>query len=54
MDFGTGDGRIYQKRMVARSEKGMRAAVAEVKRRGFSEWYAVDLGTCFAVYFDAR
>ena len=54
MDFRTTDGRIYQRRMVARSRTGMRAAVAEVRRRGFADYFVADLGTGYAVYFDAR
>lgn len=54
MDFRTSDGRIYQRRMVARSERGLRAAVAEVQRRGYVDYFAADLGTFYAVYFDAR
>ena len=54
MDFRTADGRIYQRRLVARSDRGVRAAVAEVVRRGFADYFVADLGTHVAVYFDAR
>ncbi len=54
MDFQAADGRIYRRRMVARSKRGIRAALTEVKRRGYADYFVADLGTHYAVYFDAR
>ena len=51
---GSRGGGAYRSRLAAKNAKAIPAMLAEVKRRGFSDYVAANHGTHFAVYFNAE
>lgn len=54
MDVANAHGKIYRRRLVAQGQRGLLAMLAEMVRRGVTDYAAVNHVTHYAVYFDAR